>query len=41
MAQSAEGVPEVIGVMYTTWENKYDDLERLMAVVKEVEGRGR
>jgi hypothetical protein len=25
---AAKGVPGVIGFMYTTWQNKYDDLER-------------
>jgi hypothetical protein len=24
---AAEGVPGVVGVMYTTWQGKYDDLE--------------
>jgi len=30
---SAKDVPGVEGVMYTTWLNRYDDLERFAAVI--------
>jgi hypothetical protein len=32
---AARGVPGVIGVMYTTWQGRYDDLERFARVVRE------
>jgi hypothetical protein len=31
---AARGVPGVIGVMYTTWRHRYDDLERFAQLVK-------
>lgn len=35
---AARGVPGVIGVMYTTWQGRYDDLERFAQLVR---GAGR
>jgi hypothetical protein len=32
--QAADGLPGVIGVMYTTWEHKYADLERFADLTK-------
>jgi hypothetical protein len=32
--RAARGVPGVIGVMYTTWENRYDDLEAFARIVR-------
>jgi hypothetical protein len=34
---AARGVPGVIGVMYTTWQGRYDDLERFAQLVKGAE----
>ncbi|TFG89401.1 MAG: hypothetical protein E4H17_00775 [Gemmatimonadales bacterium] len=31
---AARGVPGVIGVMYTTWQGRYDDLERFAQLVR-------
>jgi hypothetical protein len=36
--EAAQGVPRVTGFMYTTWENRYDDLE---AVASHLWGRNR
>lgn len=33
--EAARGVPGVIGIMYTTWERKYDDLEAFAKIVRE------
>jgi hypothetical protein len=35
---AARGIPGVLGVMYTTWENKYRDLEAFAEVVSAAEG---
>lgn len=32
---AAEGVPNVDGIMYTTWSNNYDDLEEFMTLVRQ------
>ena len=31
---SARKVDAVVGIMYTTWENKYDDLEEFAEIVR-------
>jgi hypothetical protein len=31
---AADGVPGVLGVMYTTWQHKYDDLERFAELIR-------
>jgi hypothetical protein len=33
-AAKASKNTKIIGIMYTTWENKYDDMEKFMAAVK-------
>ena len=33
--EAARGVPGVIGIMYTTWERKYEDLEAFAKAVRE------
>ncbi|MCI0343160.1 MAG: hypothetical protein L0216_18780 [Planctomycetales bacterium] len=33
--EAARGVPGVIGVMYTTWQSRYDDLEEFARVARE------
>lgn len=30
---SAKGIPGVRGVMFTTWQNRYDDLEKVAAII--------
>jgi hypothetical protein len=37
---AARGVPGVVGVMYTTWKHRYDDLEKFAAIVKARAGGG-
>jgi hypothetical protein len=32
--EAARNVPGVVGVMYTTWQRKFDDLERFADIVK-------
>ncbi len=32
--EAAHGVPGVVGVMYTTWKNRYDDLEAFARIVR-------
>jgi hypothetical protein len=32
--QSTDGVPGVVGFMYTTWKRRYDDLERVTALLE-------
>jgi hypothetical protein len=39
--EAARGVPGVIGVMYTTWQNRYDDLEAFANSVRSAERGGR
>jgi hypothetical protein len=31
--KDSQGVPGVEGMMYTTWQNKYDDLEKFAQTV--------
>lgn len=35
--QAAQDVPHIDGIMYTTWSNKYDDLEEFIRLVSELE----
>jgi hypothetical protein len=36
--QAAKGVPNIDAIMYTSWENNYDDLEKFAAVVRNFYG---
>lgn len=31
--EAAKGIPGVVGMMYTTWQSRYDDLEKVAAIV--------
>ena len=32
--KAAEDIPNVDGIMYTTWSNRYDDLEEFMRIAR-------